>query len=49
MRLADLDRLFKVPGTFSELWLLTHPDLHRIPRVKVVWDAIFETCNSWES
>lgn len=40
----DLVRLFDVPGAAGELWLLTHPDLHRIPRVKAVWTAIRNAC-----
>jgi len=38
-----LKRLFVLPQFGGELWLLTHPDLRHVRRVKTVWDAIIET------
>lgn len=38
-----LKRLFKLPQFGGELWLLTHPDLRNVRRVRAVWDAIAET------
>ena len=35
-----LQRYFPLPNIIAELWLLTHPDLRNIQRVKVVWEAI---------
>lgn len=37
-----LRRLFQVPGIASELWLLTHPDLRPVRRIRTVWEAISE-------
>ena len=36
----NLRRLFKVPHLKGELWLLTHPDLREVRRIRVVWDAL---------
>ncbi|MEQ8955731.1 MAG: LysR family transcriptional regulator [Gammaproteobacteria bacterium] len=33
-------RTLKVPDSHGELWLLTHPDLRNITRIRVVWDAL---------
>ena len=35
-----LKRLFTVDGLVGELWLLTHPDLRNVRRIRVVWDAL---------
>jgi len=35
-----LKRLFKIPELSSELWLLTHPDLRQVQRIKAVWEAL---------
>lgn len=37
-----LSRLFKVPDVHGELWLLTHPDLRNVKKIKTVWDALAE-------
>lgn len=36
----NLKRVFKVPNIRGELWLLTHPDLRNVARVKAVWEAV---------
>lgn len=41
-REPGLHRLFKVPEIGGELWLLTHPDLHKVRRIKAVWEALAE-------
>lgn len=35
-----LHRLCQVPHLKSELWLLTHPDLRNVQRIRVVWEAL---------
>jgi DNA-binding transcriptional LysR family regulator len=35
-----LRRLFKLPDFKGELWLLTHPDLRDVQRIKVVWETL---------
>lgn len=35
-----LRRLFKVPDIKGELWLLTHPDLRDVQRIRAVWDVL---------
>ena len=35
-----LARLCRVPGLTGELWLLTHPDLRNVRRIRVVWEAL---------
>jgi DNA-binding transcriptional LysR family regulator len=35
-----LERLCRVPDLAGELWLLTHPDLRDVRRIRVVWDAL---------
>jgi len=35
-----MKRLFGVPGIGGELWLLTHPDLRHVRRIRAVWDAL---------
>ena len=40
-----LKRLFRVPDVGGELWLLTHPDLRHVRRIKVVWDALVEVAS----
>jgi DNA-binding transcriptional LysR family regulator len=35
-----LRRLWQVPDLSGELWLLTHPDLRQVARIRVVWDAL---------
>lgn len=39
----SLKKLFKVPDINEELWLLTHPDLRNVRRIRVVWDAIVKS------
>ena len=41
-RESGLKPLFKLPGTSSEMWLLTHPDLRNVRRIRAVWDALVE-------
>jgi DNA-binding transcriptional LysR family regulator len=41
---AGLERLLKIPESQGALWLLTHPDLRNVTRIKVVWDALLEHC-----
>ncbi|MBT8443232.1 MAG: LysR family transcriptional regulator [Gammaproteobacteria bacterium] len=41
-----LRRLFTVPGIGGELWLLTHPDLRNVRRIRVVWDALAEAAGN---
>ncbi len=43
---AGLRRLFPLPGVVSELWLLTHPDLIRIRRVRAVWETVLEVAGA---
>lgn len=35
-----LKRLFDVEGLSGELWLLSHPDLRNVRRIRVVWEAL---------
>ena len=35
-----LKRVMQVPDSRGELWLLTHPDLRNVQRIKAVWDAV---------
>jgi len=35
-----LKRLFRLPELSSELWLLTHPDLRQVQRIKAVWEGL---------
>ena len=37
---TGLTRAFRVPGLTGALWLLTHPDLRGVRRIRVVWDAL---------
>lgn len=37
-----LEKVLKVPNAEGALWILTHPDLRNVARVKVVWDALVE-------
>ena len=39
---SGLQRLFDIEGLSGELWLLTHPDLRNVRRIRVVWDALAE-------
>lgn len=43
-----LRRLFKIPDTTGELWLLTHPDLRNVRRIKAVWDALADAANVFQ-
>lgn len=43
-----LRRLFKIPRITGELWLLTHPDLRNVRRIKVVWDALADATNAFQ-
>ena len=36
----QLERLFRVPESGGELWLLTHPDLRNVRRIRAVWDEL---------
>jgi len=38
-----LQRFCQVPHLTSELWLLTHPDLRNVQRIKVVWEALSQS------
>lgn len=40
-----LQRLFPIPDIHGELWLLTHPDLRGMRRVRVVWEALAAAVN----
>ena len=35
-----LERVLKIPNLEGALWILTHPDLRNVARIKVVWDAL---------
>lgn len=35
-----LKRVLQVPDSRGELWLLTHPDLRNVQRIKAVWEAV---------
>lgn len=35
-----LKRVMQVPDSRGELWLLTHPDLRNVQRIKAVWEAV---------
>lgn len=35
-----LETVLTLPDSHSEIWLLTHPDLRNVTRIKVVWDAL---------
>lgn len=37
---TGLTRLFNLPEFAGELWLLTHPDLRFVPRIRAVWEAL---------
>ncbi len=39
---AGLRRHFRLPVSRGQLWLLTHPDLKNVHRIRVVWEAIFQ-------
>ena len=41
-----LKRLLQVPDSRGELWLLTHPDLRNVQRVKAVWEAVIGAIES---
>ena len=38
-----LSRLLALSRFEGELWLLTHPDLRRVERIRAVWDALVDT------
>lgn len=38
-----LKRLYRVPALSGELWLLTHPDLRNVRRIRAVWDELVRT------
>lgn len=40
----DVRPLFALPEVPGELWLLTHPDLRNVPRIRTVWDCIRQEC-----
>ncbi|MDC0661487.1 LysR family transcriptional regulator [Marinobacter sp. SS21] len=43
-----LERLFACPAApASELWLLTHPDLRRVERIRLVMQHLTETFGRW--
>lgn len=35
-----LEKVLKIPNAEGALWILTHPDLRNVARVKVVWDTL---------
>ena len=37
-----LNKICRVAGIEGELWLLTHPDLRNVRRIRAVWDALAE-------
>jgi DNA-binding transcriptional LysR family regulator len=39
---SGLKRLHRVAGLTGELWLLTHPDLRHVQRIRAVWDALID-------
>lgn len=41
-RERGLKRLYRVPHLSGELWLLTHPDLRNVRRIRAVWDALVD-------
>lgn len=41
-------RLFRIPDITGELWLLTHPDLRDVRRIKVVWDALADATQAFQ-
>lgn len=41
-RESGLKRLSRVPGLSGELWLLTHPDLRHVRRIRAVWEALID-------
>lgn len=45
-REASLKHLLRVPNLDGELWLLTHPDLRRVARVRAVWDAVLRSAHT---
>lgn len=40
-----LCRLLRIPESEGALWLLTHPDLRHVTRIKVVWDVLVQGCH----
>lgn len=42
VREPGLTRLHQVPDLSGELWLLTHPDLRHVQRIRAVWDALID-------
>lgn len=45
--MAGLRRVFRVKELRGELWLLTHPDLRKVRKIRVVWDALAEATASF--
>lgn len=44
-----LRRLLALPQFSGELWLLTHPDLRRVERIRAVWDALLAEAQAEEA
>ena len=44
-REISLKHLLRVPNLDGELWLLTHPDLRRVARIRAVWDAVLRSAH----
>jgi DNA-binding transcriptional LysR family regulator len=43
MREAELQRVLgPVPGLYSPIYLLTHPDLRCMPRIRIFFDFVVE-------
>lgn len=37
-----LTRVLRLPDLKGQLWILTHPDLRKVQRIQVVWDALVQ-------
>ncbi|MEM7503607.1 MAG: LysR family transcriptional regulator [Pseudomonadota bacterium] len=44
-REMSLKHLLRIPNLDGELWLLTHPDLRRVARIRAVWDAVLRSAH----
>lgn len=40
----EVTPLFELPDVPGQLWLLTHPDLRNVPRIRTVWEVIRAEC-----
>ncbi len=43
---TGLKRVLRLPDSRGELWLLTHPDLRNVQRIKAAWDAVVAAIES---